>query len=107
MYAVIELQGHQYVVNEGLELIVDKIEGKKGAKIDIKEVLSVFDAEGKNVKVGKPFVEKAKVSAEILETKKGKKINVLKFKKKNRYERNFGFRPHQTVLKIKKIDLNG
>jgi len=28
-----------------LELIVDKIEGKKGAKIDIKEVLSVFDAE--------------------------------------------------------------
>ncbi|MCF7834729.1 50S ribosomal protein L21 [Candidatus Gracilibacteria bacterium] len=107
MYAVIKLQGHQFIVNEGLEIIVDKIEGKAGDKIKIQDVLSTFDEEAKDVKVGNPTVKKAVVEAEIMETKKGKKVKVLKFKNKNRYERNIGFRPLQTILKINKIKLDG
>ncbi|MCK9466762.1 MAG: 50S ribosomal protein L21 [Candidatus Absconditabacterales bacterium] len=107
MYAVIELKGHQYIVRQGDTIIVDKMEGNKGDKVDIKEVLSTFDEKGENVLVGSPYIQKAKVSVEILETKKGKKINVLKFKRKNRYKRKFGFRPIETVLEIKKIEING
>lgn len=107
MYAVIELQWHQYIVNKGDKIVVDKLEGKKWDKVKADKVLSVFDEKGDKVVVWKPYIEKAKVELEILETKKGRKINVLKFKKKNRYERNFGFRPYQTTLEIKKIELNG
>lgn len=107
MYAVIELQWHQYIVKDWDQLTVDKIEGEAGTKINIETVLSIFDEKGENVVVGKPYVDKAKVAIELLETKKWRKVNVLKFKRKNRYERNFGFRAHQTTLEIKKIDFNG
>ncbi len=107
MYAVIELQWHQYIVSKWDKIVVDKIEWKKWDKIKNENVLSIFDEKWEKVFVWKPHVEKAKVELEILETKKWKKINVLKFKNKNRYERNFGFRPQQTTLEIKKIDFNG
>ncbi|MFZ2151024.1 MAG: 50S ribosomal protein L21 [Candidatus Absconditicoccaceae bacterium] len=107
MYAVISLKGHQYIVNEGLELTVDKVDGNPGDKIEIEEVIAIFDQEGTDVKVGNPTIAKAKVVAEIMETKKGKKVKIVKFKRKNRYERNMGFRPLQTILKINKIQLNG
>lgn len=106
MYAVIEFKWHQYIVNEGLELIIDHVEWDEKSKLDITDVLSVFDEKGEKVSVGKPYVAGAKVTCELWETSKWEKINVLKFKRKNRYERNFWFRPLQTVLKIKKIQLD-
>ena len=107
MYAVIELQWHQYIVKKGDQLVVNKMEDKVGSKVAIETVLSLFDEKWENVSIGKPYLNKAKVTVEILETKKWKKINVLKFRRKNRYERNFGFRPQETLLEIKKIDFNG
>ena len=107
MYAVIELQWHQYIVKKWDILTVNKMENEVGSKVAIDTVLSIFDEKAENVSVGKPYVAKAKVTLEILETKKWRKINVLKFKRKNRYERNFGFRPQETTLEIKKIDFNG
>ncbi len=107
MYAVIELQWHQYIVKKWDQLIVNRIADEVGSKVAVDTVLSVFDEKGENVSIGKPYLNKAKVTVEILETKKWKKINVLKFKRKNRYERNFGFRPQETLLEIKKIDFNG
>jgi large subunit ribosomal protein L21 len=107
MYAVICLKWHQYIVNEWLELTVDNIEWNPWDKIEIQEVIATFDQEWKDVKVGTPTIEKAKVLAEIIETKKWKKVKVVKFKRKNRYERNIWFRPLQTTLKINKIQANG
>lgn len=107
MYAVIKIQWHQFIVNEWLEITVDKIEWKAWDKIKLQEILSTFDEEGKNVKVWNPTVQNAVVEAEIMETKKWKKVKVLKFKNKNRYERNIWFRPLQTILKINKIKLDG
>ncbi len=107
MYAVIELQWHQYIVKKGDQLVVNKMEDAVGSKVAVETVLSVFDEKGESVSVGKPYLNKAKVTVEILETKKWRKINVLKFKRKNRYERNFGFRAQETLLEIKKIDFNG
>lgn len=107
MYAVIELQWHQYIVTKWDNIIVDKIEGKKWEKINIENILSVFDEKWENVTVGSPYIKNAKVSAEIIETKKWEKINVIKFKRKNRYKRKFGFRAQETILEIKEIKVNG
>lgn len=57
--------------------------------------------------VGAPTLSGVTVTAENLGTEKGEKIRVLKFRRKNRYERNIGFRPLQTTLVIKEIALHG
>lgn len=106
MYAVIDLQGHQYIVKKGDLLLVDRVDVKEGGKVKVDNVLSVFDEKWENVVVGTPTVEKATVDCKVKEHKKSKKIRVVKFKNKNRYERNFGFRAHQTILEIKDVKLN-
>ena len=107
MYAVIDLKWHQYIVKQWDTIIVDKIEWKTWDKIDINEVLLTFDEKWETVKVWAPYIQKSKVSAELKETRKWEKVNVLKFKNKNRYKRKFWFRPHETVLEIKKREING
>lgn len=106
MYAVIALQGHQYIVQKWDTIVVDKIDTDK-KKLEVDTVLAVFDADAKEYKLGTPFVNKASVVCDVEEMKKGEKITVTKFKIKNRYQRTIGFRPHQTVLKVKDIVLNG
>ncbi|MDO4713598.1 MAG: 50S ribosomal protein L21 [bacterium] len=103
MYAVVDLQGHQYIVAEGMELVVDNLGIAQSEKFVADKVLAVFDEAGKEVKVGKPTVAGASVEFEVGETRKGEKVKVLKFKRKTRYARLKGFRPLQTVLIVKKI----
>jgi len=68
--------------------------------------LAVFDDKGEKVALGTPML-KAKVSCEVEKSQKGEKLRIIKFKRKNRYTRTIGFRQHQTVLKIKKVEFNG
>jgi len=104
MYAVIATQGHQYIVQEGLELTLDRFpDAKEGDKLTFDNVYCVFDKDGKKVSVGKPTVKGAKVTAKVLSHSKGDKTRVLKFQGKKRYQRVKGFRPHQTVISIEKI----
>lgn len=103
MYAVVELQGHQYIVSEGAEIVVDNLGVAQSEKFVADRVLVVFNQDGKDVKVGKPIVEGATVEFEVGATQKGEKVKILKFKRKNRYARLRGFRPLQTTLIVKKI----
>ena len=105
MYAVVELQWHQYIVTKDMELVVDNVKWDE-SDITFDKVLCVFNQDWSTLEVGSPFVNWVKVIAQRLEDKKWTKIRVVKFRRKNRYERNFGFRPHQTVLKIKDIVIN-
>ena len=101
MKAIISLLGKQYLISENDEILTNKIEGKKGEKINISDVLLISDND--KIILGKPKIKDAEVKAEILETKKGEKIRVLKFKAKKRYKRVIGFRPIVSKLKISKI----
>lgn len=103
MYAVVDLQGHQYIVTEGMEIVVDNLDVAQSQAFVAEKVLAVFDETGKEVKVGKPVVSGASVEFEVGETRKGEKVSVLKFKRKTRYARLKGFRPLQTLLTVKKI----
>ena len=105
MYAVIEFQGHQYIVSNGSTIVVDRIDDIKTESLTIDTVLCVFDEEGKSVTVGSPYVAGATVKADVISHQKWEKINVVKFHRKNRYERNIGFRPYQTTLTITNVAL--
>ncbi len=100
--AVIQTGGKQYVVREGLEFKVEKLELEEGATIEF-EVLMLSDEEGANTQVGTPIVSGAKVSATITENGRGKKIPIMKYKPKSRYRRNVGHRQPFTKIKIEKI----
>lgn len=104
MYAVVDLQGHQYIVSEGAEIVVDNLGVAQSEKFVADKVLVAFSQDGKDVKVGKPTIEGATVEFKVGVTQKGEKVQVLKFKRKNRYARLKGFRPLQTVLTVKKIN---
>ncbi|MEK7550917.1 MAG: 50S ribosomal protein L21 [Patescibacteria group bacterium] len=98
-YAVIRIQGKQYKVSEGDEILVDKIVDLK--KIE-PEVLLLSD-EG-NVKIGKPVLKDIKVKLKVLtELEKGEKIEIYKFKAKSRYRKHTGFRSQHTRLLVEKI----
>lgn len=101
-YAVIKTSGKQYRVQEGEEILIDKIEGEKGKKVSFSEVLLLVDE--KKVKIGTPQVAKTKVVGEIVKQEKGAKIRVAKFRAKSRYRRVRGFRPVLTRVKIKKVN---
>ena len=84
MFAIIKTGGKQYKVSEGDVIKVEKIEAEAGDKIEFDQVLMVA---GDDVKVGSPVVEGAKVSAEVLDQKKDKKIVIFKFKAKKNYRK--------------------
>ena len=107
MYAVVELKGHQYIVQEGDTITVDSVDLEEGAKMTIEKVLLAFDGKGEKVIVGAPYVAKAKVECVVTTHQKWEKIRIIKFRRKNRYQRTIGFRPHQSLLDIKKIEING
>ncbi len=100
-YAVVEINQKQYKVKEGEELNVDKIEGDKGKKLTFDKVLLFINE--KKRKIGTPHIRGAKVTAEILDQFKGKKIRVATYKAKSRYRRVIGHRSQLTKIKIKKI----
>lgn len=102
MFAVIKTGGKQYKVKEGDVLKIEKIAGNQGDKIDF-EVLLVADEAGADVKVGKPTVAGAKVSAEILEQGRARKVNVIKYKPKVRYRRKAGHRQMYTKVKVASV----
>lgn len=103
MFAVIELQGHQYIVREGDTIVVDKLELESSTFVADK-VLLTAEEDGSSTVVGKPYVANTTVTFDVVtDFQKGEKIRVLKFKRKNRYQRIIGFRPFQTVLLVTAI----
>ncbi|WP_462420616.1 50S ribosomal protein L21 [Salinicoccus sp. Marseille-QA3877] len=101
MFAIIETGGKQVKVEEGQTIFVEKIEAEEGATFTFDKVLLVG---GDSVKVGAPTVEGATVSAKVEKHGRGKKITVVKFKRRKNYKRKQGHRQPYTKLTIEKIE---
>ncbi len=102
MKATIRTQGQQFAVSEGDILTVNLFPGtEKGATIEITDVLSA--GEGADFRVGTPLLAGAKVTATILENKRGKKVIVFKKKKRKGHEKKRGHRQELSVIKIAAI----
>ena len=105
MYAVIENGGKQYRVELGAELELDQLTADPGARIDIGRVLLVSD--GDDALIGRPVVEGAKVTAEVLRAARGEKLIVFKYKPKARRRVKHGHRQDLTIVRVADIEWAG
>jgi large subunit ribosomal protein L21 len=99
-YAIIEMGGKQYRVEEGDSLVVDRVGEDEGAKVSPRAVLF---ADGKNAVMDGADLGKVKVEAVVAEHVKGPKIRVATYRPKKRTKRTIGHRSHLTRLEIRKI----
>lgn len=102
MYAVIRTGGKQYRVKVGEVFSVERLEGEAGSKITFSDILAVGD--GSAIKVGKPTVAGATVTAEILLQARAKKILVFKFKRRRNYKRTRGHRQYYTRVRVTAVN---
>jgi large subunit ribosomal protein L21 len=100
MYAVIKCGGKQYKVSEGDYLNLDKLSKEAKSTVEFTEVLSVNDGE---LKIGTPFVEGAKVEAEVITEGKDKKVIIYKKRRRKDSKLKQGFRREFTRVRITKI----
>ncbi len=93
--------GKQLKAEKDATLIVEKLDGEAGTKVELTEVLMVCD--GANVKIGSPFVKGAVVKAEIVRQSKAKKIEAFNYKPKKNERKRWGHRQPQTFLKVTEV----
>ncbi|MFN8220786.1 MAG: 50S ribosomal protein L21 [Fimbriimonadales bacterium] len=101
MYAIVKTGGKQFKAAKDDVLIVEKLDGEPGAKVELDEVVLV--CEGDKVKVGSPYVKGAKVKAEIVRQGKAKKINGFDYKPKKNERKRWGHRQPETHLRVTDI----
>ena len=105
MYAVIETGGKQYRVEVGTELEVELLEAGAGEAVAFDRVLLVAD--GETASIGRPVVENASVSGEILRRDRGEKLISFKYRPKARRRVKKGHRQELSVVRISDIVLDG
>ncbi|OPL08994.1 MAG: 50S ribosomal protein L21 [delta proteobacterium ML8_F1] len=103
MYAIIETGGKQYRVEEGDTIFIEKVAVDDGEAVEFEKVLMVSGDEG--LKMGRPYIENAKVEGTVLKTGKQKKVIIFKYKAKKDYRKKQGHRQPFTQVKIDKITL--
>jgi large subunit ribosomal protein L21 len=103
MYAVVKTGGKEYRISKGDIIRVEKLEGKVGDQVTLKDVLMVSQ-EGQ-VHIGSPQFKNSVVIGEIVQQIKGKKVLTYKMKKRKNYRRFKGHRQNYTYLKVNDISL--
>lgn len=103
MEAVIATGGKQYRVAPGQVISVEKLPGDKGASVEFRSVLLVTkDGE---VIAGAEALKGARVAGEVVGQGRGRKVSVVKFKRRKNYRRNRGHRQAATTVRITKIEV--
>jgi len=102
MLAVIKTGGKQYLVSPGDKIKIEKINQETGKEIVFDEVLLVVNNQDK-VKIGTPLVEGAQVKGKVVSQGQSKKITILKYRPKKRYQKKKGHRQPFTEVEISKI----
>ena len=102
MYAVIETGGKQYRVCEGDEIFIEKLDVNADDTVTFDKVVAL-SAEDGSLKIGKPYVDGATVSATVLKNGKGKKVTVFTYKPKKSSSRKMGHRQPYTKVVINSI----
>ena len=110
MYAVIETGGKQYRVQVGDIIAVEKLSGEKlaldvGASVKLNQVLLVSKpGDSAQIWVGKPYLNGAAVEAEVVGQGRGKKVMIVKMKKRKGYRRTQGHRQQLTQVLVTSLD---
>ncbi len=103
MYAVVKTGGKEYRISQGDLIRVEKMEGKVGDQVTMKDILMVSH-EGQ-VQVGNPLLANAVITGEIVQQVKGKKVLTYKMKRRKNYRRTKGHRQTYTYIRVNDISL--
>jgi len=98
MYAVIKTGGKQYRVSQGDTLRLETLDGSAGDSIEFDQVLMV--GEGADVKIGTPLVDGGRVTATIKSHGRGKKVEIIKFRRRKHHMKRMGHRQNYTEVEI-------
>jgi large subunit ribosomal protein L21 len=98
MYAVFATGGKQYRATTGDILKIEKLDVEKGATVKLDQVLMV--GEGEDVKVGTPYLKGGVVTATVVDQGRGKKVKILKFKRRKHHMKQMGHRQDYTQIEI-------
>ena len=101
VWAIIKSGNKQYKVKPNDVISIEYGSQEDGKKIEFDEVLLL--AKEDKIIVGRPIIDKAKVKGTVIESRKGPKIRVIKFKPKSKYLKSFGFRRKTTNIRIDDI----
>lgn len=101
MYAVIVTGGKQYRVKEGETIQVEKLDAETGVSIKFDNILILSN--GESLTIGAPYVKNCTVQAEVLGHGRGKKIRIVKMKRRKHHMKTMGHRQDYTEIKITKI----
>jgi large subunit ribosomal protein L21 len=101
MYAVIQTGGKQFKVEEGMNIVVEKLAAEPGADVVLDKVLMIAD--GEKATIGRPTVEGASVVAKVVRQARAPKVIVFKKRSKKGYKKTQGHRQYITELQIKEI----
>ncbi len=102
MYAIVDINGKQFKVEEGKFIDIDLQAQEAGAVITLDKVLMVSD--GKKANIGKPVLAGATVTAKLLKNYQDKKVIVYKMRPKKGYRRKYGHRQEYSRVMIEKIN---
>ncbi|MAM15085.1 MAG: 50S ribosomal protein L21 [Candidatus Marinimicrobia bacterium] len=101
MFAIINIAGKQFRVEEGDQIKVPHLSTDAGKSLAFDKVLLVND--GKKVQLGSPLLSNASISATVVEHGRGRKIRIFKKKRRKGYRRNNGHRQNYSLIKIDSI----
>lgn len=105
MYAIVEIAGQQFKVEKNDEIFVHRLEGDPGSKIEFDQVL-LLDNGGK-ISIGKPLVDGASISGQIVDHVRGDKVVIFKKKRRKGYEKESGHRQDFSKVLIENISVKG
>ncbi len=98
MFAVIKTGGKQYKVTKDSVIVIERVAGQAGEKVNFNEVLMV------DGQVGSPFVNGASVVGEIVKQTRGERVIVFKKHRRHGYRRKNGHKQNLSVVKIADIN---
>ncbi len=101
MFAIINIAGKQFRVEEGDQIKVPHLSTDVGKSLAFDKVLLIND--GKKVQLGSPLLSNASISATVVEHGRGRKIRIFKKKRRKGYRRNNGHRQNYSLIKIDSI----
>ncbi len=106
MYAVVEIQWHQYLVQQWDQIVVDRVDASEWDQVTFDSVLLWFTQDWESVVHGNPSIAWANVTAKVLAHQQWDKLRVIKFQGKKRYTKTKWFRAKQTILSIEWVSVH-
>jgi large subunit ribosomal protein L21 len=103
MYAVVKTGGKEFRIARGDLIRVEKLEGKVGDQVTMKDILMISHED--QVQVGNPLLANAVITGEIVQQVKGKKVLTYKMKRRKNYRRTKGHRQTYTYIRVNDISL--